>query len=60
MFIRAENLLDLEDRSMNRIDDILKFIEGLNYGEVVIKIHDSQIVQVEKKEKKRFNVQKRL
>ncbi|MCD6460737.1 YezD family protein [bacterium] len=43
-----------------KMDDILKFIEGVDYGEVVITIHDSQIVQVEKREKKRFNVQKRL
>ena len=38
----------------NILDEILKFIRQINYGEVVITIHDSKIVQVEKREKKRF------
>jgi len=32
----------------------MQSIEQINYGEIVITIHDSRIVQVEKKEKKRF------
>ena len=36
------------------LDEILKFIHQINYGEVVITIHDSKIVQVERREKKRF------
>ena len=36
------------------LDEILNFIRQINYGEVVITIHDSEIVQVEKREKKRF------
>ncbi len=36
------------------LDEILKFIQQINYGEVVVTIHDSKIVQVEKREKKRF------
>ena len=36
------------------LDEILKFIRQINFGEVVITIHDSKIVQVEKREKKRF------
>ncbi|MDD3234251.1 MAG: YezD family protein [Candidatus Omnitrophica bacterium] len=43
-----------------KIEDILQFAGGMNYGEVVITIHDSQIVQVEKRERKRFKAQKRL
>ena len=43
-----------------KIEDIVKFIEGVNYGEVIITIHDSQIVQIERREKKRFNTQKRV
>lgn len=39
----------------NRIlDEILKAIEVIDYGEVVISIHDARIVQIERKEKKRF------
>lgn len=36
------------------LDEILNSIRQINYGEVVITIHDSEIVQVEKREKKRF------
>lgn len=43
-----------------KVEDILKFIKSVNYGEVVFTIHNSQIVQIEKREKKRFNTQKRL
>lgn len=37
------------------LEEIIKAIEGINYGEVVITIHNSEIVQIEKKEKKRFS-----
>ncbi len=43
-----------------KVEDILKFIKEVNYGEVIFIIHNSQIVQIEKREKKRFNTQKRL
>jgi hypothetical protein len=37
------------------LDEIIKSIQRINYGEVVITIHDSKVVQVEKREeKKRF------
>ena len=36
------------------LNEIIKSIRKINYGEVVITIHDSKIVQIEKKEKKRF------
>ncbi len=36
------------------LDEILKSIEGIQYGEVTITLHDSRIVQIERKEKKRF------
>ncbi len=34
--------------------EIIRSIQKINYGEVVITIHDSKIVQVERREKKRF------
>ena len=37
------------------LDEILRFIRQINYGEVTITIHDSKIVQIEKREKKRFH-----
>ena len=36
------------------LQEIIEPIKQINYGEVVITIHDSKIVQIEKKEKKRF------
>ncbi len=42
------------------LDEITQFIQQINYGEVVVTIHDSDIVQIEKKEKKRFKVPKPL
>ena len=35
-------------------EEILRAIEEIGYGEVVVTIHGSKIVQIEKKEKKRF------
>ena len=37
------------------LDEIVKFIQQINYGEVMIIVHNSKIVQIEKKEKRRFN-----
>ncbi|MDD5115977.1 MAG: YezD family protein [Candidatus Omnitrophica bacterium] len=48
------------DKEQERIGEIIRFISQLNYGEVIITVHDSEIVQVEKREKKRFKPQKRL
>ena len=39
------------------LNEITKAIRQINYGEIVITIHNSKIVQIEKKEKKRFNDQ---
>ena len=36
------------------LKEITDAIESIDYGEVVIAIHDSMIVQIEKREKKRF------
>ncbi len=42
------------------LEEVVKFIKEVRFGEVVVTIHDSEIVQVEKREKKRFNLEKRL
>ncbi|MBU2541656.1 MAG: DUF2292 domain-containing protein [Candidatus Omnitrophica bacterium] len=44
-----------KDIENNIMKEIVKAIHEINYGEVVIAIHNSEIVQIEKKEKKRFN-----
>jgi len=36
------------------IKEIKTAMESISYGEVVITIHNSKVVQIEKKEKKRF------
>lgn len=35
-------------------DEIIKSIQGIDFGEVVITVHNSKVVQIEKKVKKRF------
>ncbi len=40
--------------------EIADFIQQISYGEVVITVHDSDIVQIEKREKKRFKIQRQL
>lgn len=35
--------------------EILRAVEGLAYGSVEIVVHDSKVVQIERKEKVRFN-----
>jgi len=35
--------------------EILRALQSLNFGSVEITVHDSKIVQIERKEKVRFN-----
>lgn len=35
--------------------EILRAVKGIRYGSVEIVIHDSQVVQIERKEKVRFD-----
>ena len=49
-----------ENRKVNIIEkkiinEILQAIHQINFGEVVVTIHNSKVVQIEKKEKKRFS-----
>ena len=37
------------------IKDIAEILAGLKYGEIIIKVHDSKIIQVEKTEKSRYD-----
>ncbi len=36
------------------IEQVIQFIQQISHGEIVITVHDSKIVQVEKREKTRF------
>ena len=44
-----ENITDENIQS-----DIIRFISQVNFGEVIITIHNSKIVQIERREKKRY------
>jgi hypothetical protein len=37
------------------LNEIIEAIGKIKYGEVVITVHDSKVVQIEEKRKKRFN-----
>lgn len=55
--------MDTKQEQKNIVDDatIKEIIEALNslkYGEVVITVHNSKIVQIDKTEKKRFDREK--
>ena len=48
-------LMDAKKKLDKKIlEEIAQSIQQINYGEVVITIHNSKVVQIEKKEKKRF------
>jgi hypothetical protein len=49
---KTENLYDKEKQ--NILTEIRSAMEEIEYGEVVITIHDSEVVQIEKKVKRRF------
>ena len=36
------------------IDEIVFSLKKIKYGEVVVTVHNSKVVQIEKREKKRF------
>jgi len=41
------------------VEEIISSLQQINYGELVITIHNSKIVQIEKTEKRRFQNQER-
>ena len=51
-----EDIKNKRDINRKVLNEVVKAIKHINYGEVVITIHDSKIVQIEKREKKRFSV----
>lgn len=36
------------------VEEVLQCLRNIAYGEIIITIHDSRVVQIEKREKKRF------
>ncbi|MCM8831979.1 MAG: YezD family protein [Candidatus Omnitrophica bacterium] len=41
--------------SENILEEVKKALKDINYGEIIITIHNSKVVQIEKRQKKRFN-----
>ncbi|MCD6413547.1 MAG: YezD family protein [Elusimicrobia bacterium] len=46
----------IERENMEVYNEIKKAIEKIKFGEIVITIHDGKVVQIEKREKKRFDI----
>lgn len=52
----ADSLDVREDRKPRNVEqEILLAVQGIRYGSVEIVIHDSEVVQIERKEKVRFD-----
>lgn len=51
----GRDIADSEDMTQRVEKKILQAIRGLNYGSVEIIIHDSKVVQIERKERFRFD-----
>lgn len=49
-----ETLNQKEKINQEILEEIIKSIQQIKYGEVMIKIHDSKVVQIEKREKRSF------
>ena len=46
---------ELDKRSLQSLEEaILRAVQGIRFGSVEIVIHDSKVVQIERKEKMRF------
>ena len=52
---------DKEGRSIQDsviLEELVQCLKNIAYGEIVVTIHDSRIVQIERREKKRFPPEK--
>jgi hypothetical protein len=47
----VENEKDIDQRILS---EVVRNIRQVNFGEVIITIHDAKIVQIERREKKRY------
>ena len=46
--------VEAKDIDTKILPEVIEAIRKLEFGEVVITVHNSKVVQIEKKEKKRF------
>ncbi len=52
--MRSKDLVPAEEEIQRIMLEIRKAVENIDYGEIVITIHESKVVQIEKREKRRF------
>ncbi len=50
-----KNIENKKNKLSAALEEINKSIKQVNFGEVVVTIHNAKVVQVEKREKKRFD-----
>ncbi len=46
----------MSDRGGSVCEEIMQAVKQINFGEVILTIHDSEVVQIEKREKRRLNM----
>jgi hypothetical protein len=52
---RPESVIEKQDEMLeNAMGEILRSIKAVRYGSIEVTIHDSRVVQIERKEKVRF------
>lgn len=51
-FFMTEEPKDIDPKIL---EEIIEAVKRIKYGEVVITVYDSKVVQIEEKRKKRFN-----
>jgi len=52
--MRSRDLVPAEQGLQRIMLEIRKVIENIDYGGIVITMHESKVVQIEKRQKKRF------
>ena len=53
---QADDLRNPDDQINRKVEhEILRAIKGIRYGSVEVTIHDSKVIQIERKEKVRFD-----
>ena len=50
----SKDSIPAEEKIQRVMLEIRKAIEAIDYGEIVITVHESKVVQIERRDKKRF------
>ncbi len=52
--MKEKNTILQEEKRRRIVKELITAVESVGYGEVVVTIHNCEVVQIEKREKKRF------